>query len=229
MANDKTSLCTYWLNSEYFAKELKSIPFRPCGLYAMKFKPTEAQLKCFIDCCSEAPLIERLSSLASAYYIFVGIAIGIFKIMARQKCDDWPYIPISLSWTIPVIYKRAVYGRLVFKDVSIELGKLNNKIIKVEPLEPPELTKKRLLVGITGFLSIVIPWFSVIIALLALLIHLRGEASLKGHWVAHIWFCFCGIVVGIFLVCFCLLSDQRLWWVNLFGNDCDNSSGCITS
>ncbi|RIB06859.1 hypothetical protein C2G38_2115109 [Gigaspora rosea] len=238
--NDKADLCCYYLGKEYFARGTKSIPFRPFGLHAMKLEPTDSQLKCFSE----------------SYYIFLGWAMGISKIIARQRCNDWPYIPISLLWTIPVIYKRAVHGRLVFKDVAVELNdfflKQNERIIQVVPLKPHELIKKRIRVAITAFLSIAVPWCAVLMAyytppkgffcrskfilsfctiwtfnsFLALILHLRGEVNLKGNWIVHVWFCFCGVVVAILLLSFCLLSDVRIWWVQILGKGCDNSYWC---
>ncbi|RIB05482.1 hypothetical protein C2G38_2118305 [Gigaspora rosea] len=181
--NDKADLCCYYLDKEYFARGTK-----------------------------KASVLERLGSLTSAYYIFLGWAMGISKIIARQRCNDWPYIPISLLWTIPVIYKRAVHGQLVFKDVAVELNdfflKQNERIIQVVPLKPHELIKKRMRVAITAFLSI------------------ARRSNLKGNWIVHVWFCFCGVVVAILLLSFCLLSDVRIWWVQILGKGCDNSDWC---
>ncbi|KAF0459587.1 hypothetical protein F8M41_000728 [Gigaspora margarita] len=83
--NNKADLCCYYLDKEYFARGTKSIPFRPFGLHAMKLEPTDSQLKCFSECCSEASVLERLGSLTSAYYIFLGWAMGISKIITRQS------------------------------------------------------------------------------------------------------------------------------------------------
>ncbi|CAG8783824.1 988_t:CDS:2, partial [Gigaspora rosea] len=198
----QADLCCYYLDKEYFARGTKSIPFRPFGLHAMKLEPTDSQLKCFSE----------------SYYIFLGWAMGISKIIARQRCNDWPYIPISLLWTIPVIYKRAVHGQLVFKDVAVELNdfflKQNERIIQVVPLKPHELIKKRMRVAITAFLSI---------ALFGTNSTFERRSNLKGNWIVHVWFCFCGVVVAILLLSFCLLSDVRIWWVQILGKGCDNS------
>ncbi|CAG8492945.1 1762_t:CDS:1 [Cetraspora pellucida] len=174
VSNDKTDLCTYWLDKDKFvgvsdgsqgnfiSEGVDPVPFRPVGQYAKKFYPNNQQLRCFDEATSEPSALERLSSLASAYYIFVGWAMSIFKIITLQKCNDWPYIPISLSWTIPVIYKRAMHGRLVFKDVQVELDKLNlnenERLIPVKDLNPRELRQRRIFVAITAFISIVVPW-----------------------------------------------------------------------
>ncbi|CAG8730222.1 16813_t:CDS:2, partial [Dentiscutata erythropus] len=249
--------CLGLLDKEYFARGTHSIPFRPVGVHSMKFEPTESQSKAFSEAVAETSVLERLSSLISAYYILVGWAMAILKIVVTQKCNDWPYIPISLTWTLPVIYKRAVYGRLVFKDVTVELNKLgqNDKdemIIQVSPLEPHDLTKKRVLVAIAAFISIVVPWGAVLTAyftpplgffcrsrfiscyctiwtfngIISLILHLRGEVSLRGNRFVHAWFCICGGIVAMFFGCFCLLSDDRNWWVQLFGEGCDTSAGC---
>ncbi|RIB26009.1 hypothetical protein C2G38_2066099 [Gigaspora rosea] len=253
--NDKKAMCSYYLNKEFFARGADSIPFRPFGQHAMKLDPTDSQLRCFSECFSEASVLERLSSLVSAYYILVGLAIAIYKTGTKLECTDWPYVPITLLWTIPVIYKRVVYGRLVFKDVTLEINKLpeDERIIQVVHLNSHELIKKRVLVAITAFLSMVVPWSAVIIAyytppkgffcrskflssfctiwtfnsFLALILHLRGEVSLKGSQIVHVFFCFCGVVVAMFLLSFCLLSDERHWWVKIFGEDCNNSDWCL--
>src|ERR1044072_537051 len=118
----------YWLNSDNFTMNVnvkgegdiesnnndQSIPFRPFGNFAMRKELTEDQKRQLDECVAEASILERLSSLASAYYIFVGIFSGLFRAMGPCTVEDWPYIPLLFAWTLPVIYIRVTGGKVVF-------------------------------------------------------------------------------------------------------------------
>jgi hypothetical protein len=96
----------YWLTSDHFTiksdegdieskGDLQAIRFRPFGHHAMLKKLTNKQKEQLDECIAEASILERLSSLASAYYIFVGIFSGIFR--AFGPCT-MPYIPLLFAW-----------------------------------------------------------------------------------------------------------------------------------
>ncbi|CAG8716660.1 6977_t:CDS:2, partial [Funneliformis mosseae] len=68
--SDKKSLCIYWLSSDHFIR----------------------------TCVTKASVLERLSSLASLYYILIGIVSGISRVVRPTICDeDWLCIPLALS------------------------------------------------------------------------------------------------------------------------------------
>ncbi|CAG8709699.1 16391_t:CDS:1, partial [Racocetra fulgida] len=117
---DELSRCIFWLLPEYFViKETKTSPeYRPVGFYAMKVSENQDKaLREKIELCTaKASVLERFSSLISVYYIIVGIMAGISRVLGTVSCQDWPYIPILLSWTIPALCRRAFSGNLVVKD-----------------------------------------------------------------------------------------------------------------
>jgi hypothetical protein len=117
---DQNGMCAYWLPSDSFIQNGNPISYRPFGHHAMELDFTPDQKKYMRECIAEATVLDRLSSLASAYYILIGIFAGI----ANATCSlgntctikDWPYIPLALAWTLPVICVRVFNGRVVFKD-----------------------------------------------------------------------------------------------------------------
>lgn len=113
-------MCAYWLTSDNFIQNGNPISYRPFGHHAMELDLTPDQKKYMRECIAEATVLDRLSSLASAYYIIVGIFAGIARATGAvgNPCNikDWPYIPLALAWTLPVICVRVFNGRVVFKD-----------------------------------------------------------------------------------------------------------------
>ncbi|RGB27532.1 hypothetical protein C1646_718381 [Rhizophagus diaphanus] len=113
-------MSTYWLKSEHFMKDGKKLPYRPFGHYhTIKIADEQAEvIELLKECIAESSALDRLSSLASAYYILLGIFSGLTKAIRIGPCtgEDWPYLPLALAWTLPAIYKRVSGGRMVVKD-----------------------------------------------------------------------------------------------------------------
>ncbi|CAI2179908.1 5043_t:CDS:2 [Funneliformis geosporum] len=125
--SDVTSLCAYWLPSKCFISidNHTKIVCRPFGVHA-KFIEHKKIMK---KCVAKASVLERLSSLVSLYYIMIGIVSGIYRVAGPTICDeDWPSIPLALSWTIPAIYRRTIRNNLVAFDPE---KKLRNKLITI--------------------------------------------------------------------------------------------------
>ncbi|RIA91707.1 hypothetical protein C1645_736908 [Glomus cerebriforme] len=121
IGGDNLEMCAFWLTSDCFIHvDGREIPYRPFGHHAMKLVFSPVLKKRINDCISEASVLDRLSSLASAYYILVGIFVGIARAagLVGSSCTvkDWPYIPLALAWTLPAICVRVFNGRVVFKD-----------------------------------------------------------------------------------------------------------------
>ncbi|CAG8675102.1 7983_t:CDS:2, partial [Racocetra fulgida] len=137
---------------------------RPVGHHAMKIEPDEEQKSVINNWVSEASLLDRLSSIVSAYYILVGIFAGITKAagpcMTDNSLQDWPYIPLLLIWTLSAIYVRIMKGRVVNKVLS---ENLKSKII-VKNYTSGEIITIRAHAAITALASIALPWLAVIIA-----------------------------------------------------------------
>ncbi|RIA85726.1 hypothetical protein C1645_857342 [Glomus cerebriforme] len=253
---NKAALCLYWLPSNYFEGQYHTaIRYRPVGIRSMTPSPNELQrIRTEIRrCTARASVLERLSSLVSAYYIIVGIIAGISRVTEPVICEDWPYIPLLLSWTIPAIYKRVAWGNLMVKNPKEELN--NIRPITLNEIDDTESkTHKLLAVTLTAFVSIVFPWITVLLAYftppigyycrskyitvlcgiwsfnsaLAYICHLIGETDISnfGYGIFHVWFSVCGVVVALMLFFLGLLTNNPEWWLSLFGPSCDISSAC---
>ncbi|CAG8601662.1 8155_t:CDS:1 [Diversispora eburnea] len=251
--NDPLAMCAYWLPSENFEKEDgKKIPYRPFGHYAMELSPESEQYRKINECVAKSSVLERLGSLATAYFILVGTITAIAKLARvsdRDNCSDWTYLPILLSWTLPAIVIRTIKGKIVVFDPSVKL--VNEKII-ASKLSSGMRSDSRAHILITAVASITIPWITVAIAYftppvsfacrskfltifcsiwsfnntIAYISHIVGEKTVRGRSVIHSWFCFSGIVIAFLLVFLGILSNGPSWWVTLFGKGCDVSSVC---
>src|SRR5581483_1825648 len=156
--NDET-MVAYWLTSDSFVKNGKVIPRRPFGHHAMELLPTSDQAIRIRHCIAEASILDRFSSLASAYYVFAGIVIGITRVIISCVHGDWPFISLALAWTVPAIYARIFRGKVVIKDPK---NLLQDDRIEVRELDSGALNVQRRKVALTAAFSIIIPWISII-------------------------------------------------------------------
>ncbi|CAG8639459.1 41233_t:CDS:1 [Gigaspora margarita] len=273
--NDPIAMGTYWLSSEYFKVEYETenedtidigveimneriirvreenkntLNIRPVGHHAMKIKPNKMQKRIINDWIAEASLLDRLSSLVSAYYILVGIFAGIFKAagpcMSDSSLQDWPYIPLLLIWTLPAIYVRIRNGKVVNK---VLLERLKNEKIIVKNYNQGKIKSKKAHVAITALASVALPWLAVIIAyftrpigffcrskyltvicttwsfnsVIAYICHIIGEKDEYGHVLTHVWFCVCGVFITGALILLSLLANTKSWWIDIFGDICN--------
>ncbi|CAG8687379.1 24048_t:CDS:1 [Cetraspora pellucida] len=249
--NDETSMCIYWLSYDNFSQENDElVSRRPVGHHSMCALLTSEQVEHINECISEASLLDRFSSLVSAYYIIVGIFVAMYRMLGPCTPQDWPYFPLTLAWTLPAIYKRVYGGKVVANDPRKLLR--NDRII----LKKHDKSYKKTMdiyVIVTALFSILIPWTSVILAYrtppigygcrskfltamcsiwsfnscLAYLYHVfKGEKHVNGDIKIHCWFCCCGIIMLIFLIFLAFLSHTTSWWVVIFGQTCDISNVC---
>lgn len=171
-ARDEEASVSEKENSIFIGDEEKSISKiipRPFGIHAMELSLTPVQENIMKECIAEASVLDRLSSLASAYYIVIGSLAGIIRTIgpcADNYWADWPFIPLALVWTFPAIFARIFVGSVVFKDPRRKLERLNNrnKRIFVKALKEYELNGKVAHVMLTALASIVVPWMSVFLA-----------------------------------------------------------------
>ncbi|CAG8601402.1 6777_t:CDS:2 [Ambispora leptoticha] len=197
------------------------------------------------ECTANASVLERLSSLASLYYISIGIIAGISRALGPSFCEDWPYIPMALSWTLPAIFRRIVHGKLLVRDPRKKLG--NRRKIFVRKFEHEEYKVFiHTQVVITALASTTVPWLTVLLAYytppigyfcrsiyLTVICSIWSFNNIVGyihHWLEEknkiadqiiaVWFFICGVMIAILLFFLVLLSKQPSWWVNLFGNAC---------
>ncbi|CAG8711215.1 4004_t:CDS:2 [Funneliformis caledonium] len=190
-------------------------------------------------CTAKASVLERLSSLVSAYYIMVGLVAGFSMVQGEIVCEGWTYLPLLLSWTIPAIWRRGFYGILIVKDPS----DVFDKILIIVDNDPKDKLKfhKRATVTLTALLSIVYPWVTVLIVYFtppvgyfcrskyAYFWHIKGESDLimSGKGWLHVWFSTCGFIVAFLLLFLGIFTGYNTLWVDLFGDACDLSSiGC---
>ncbi|CAG8737465.1 29325_t:CDS:1 [Gigaspora margarita] len=162
VGGNEQSRCLFWLPVDNFVKGETNIKlrYRPIGLYTMK--PSDNQdIDEYVDrCTAKISVLERLSPVISLYYIIIGGLAGISRTTGSNVCDDWPYIPILLSWTIPALCRRIISGNLVVRDPKKEFRNIK---IKMDD-DPDDRSQKRITVPLTAFVSIVFPWLSVLLA-----------------------------------------------------------------
>ncbi|CAG8498997.1 574_t:CDS:2 [Ambispora gerdemannii] len=237
IANDEKAL--YWLPKICFIGEDGSeIPYRPFGHRAMSIDSSAVSEK-LEACIANSSVLERLSSLLSVFFILLGAFAGISMVVRWDLCEDWPYIPVALSWTLPAIAVRISNGRMLVKDPKKKIG---DEKIKVKQFDNDKAKKhKSKRVVITAFASIVFPWISVIMAyfsppigffcrskyltifctiwsfnnIIAYIHHWVEEKNKIVDRIIRIWFSVSGIVVGILLLVLAVLSDDRSWWATM--------------
>ncbi|CAB5203005.1 hypothetical protein RhiirA5_383110 [Rhizophagus irregularis] len=177
IGSEPESRCIYWLQADFFTNVFgKSLNYRPFGVRSLTLSKNQKHtLKTYVDrCTAKASVLERLSSLLPAYYIIVGISAGISMVTESVVCDEWPFIPLLLSWTIPAVWRRGISGILIVKDPNeefkyeqdpnIELQKV--EILMDQPNDDYRYRKRRT-VALTAFASIVYPWLTVVLAYLS--------------------------------------------------------------
>lgn len=188
VGKDEVKLCIYWLSSKYFQTEeengqgeggLKQLYHRPVGVYAMSVSEDQDNYNDIKDiinrCTARTSVLERLSSLVSIYYIVVGVIAAISRTTGQFSCEDWPYISLLLSWTIPAVFKRAFSGTLVVKDPDVEFAPRKikseggNEIVQkpqiiMKPVSGSHKIQKFFTVLLVAFISISYPWITVFLA-----------------------------------------------------------------
>ncbi|CAG8648612.1 11317_t:CDS:1, partial [Racocetra persica] len=168
IGNIPSEMCAYWLSAEYFDFEGNLIDYLPVGHHAMQLNPTANQIAIINNWVAEASLLDRLSSLVSLYYIFVGIFAGISKAagpcIEDKSLQDWPYLPLLFIWTLPVIYVRIRNGRVVDRVLQ---GHLHNPQdtgqivpIPVATFQLQDLHNKKAHAAITALASVTLPWLT---------------------------------------------------------------------
>ncbi|CAG8852637.1 41325_t:CDS:2, partial [Gigaspora margarita] len=221
--NDEKTMCVYWLSSSHFIEENGDISSRrPVGHHSKYTLFISEQIECVNECIAEASLLDRFSSIVSAYYILVGIFVAMYRMLGPCTPQDWPYFPLSLTWTLPAIYKRVYGGKIIVNDPR---KILRNDIIHLKNHGTCDKIYIDIYVIITALFSILIPWITVLLAYFTRPIGF-GEKEVNGNVKIHCWFCFCGILITIFLILLALLSHTTSWWVVLFGEACDISDVC---
>ncbi|CAJ0839567.1 8693_t:CDS:2 [Entrophospora sp. SA101] len=140
--DNPVEMCIYWLPEEYFVTTNGEIlDFQPVGHHVKDMLITSEQKKILKNCTANASVLDRLSSLASGYYIIVGISLGISAMAGQCNNGNWFFLTWSFLWTIPVIVRRTFgTGILVVKDPKIEFrGRLIRVLEENEDTENIEL------------------------------------------------------------------------------------------
>ncbi|CAJ0825567.1 1877_t:CDS:2 [Entrophospora sp. SA101] len=157
----------------------KRLDFRPVGLHVKDMLITSEQKKIFKNCTANASVLDRLSLLASGYYITVGTILGISSMAGQCNNGNWPFLTLSFLWTIPVIVRRTgiivvkdpkieLKGHLIRvleenEDMDIELAIQDENLVDEENLKDfpiPSPSYKRLRFIITTLFLVIIPWIS---------------------------------------------------------------------
>ncbi|POG68902.1 hypothetical protein GLOIN_2v1480417 [Rhizophagus irregularis DAOM 181602=DAOM 197198] len=250
IGSEPESRCIYWLQADFFTDVSgNSLNYRPFGVRSLTLSKNQKHkrtLMTYVDrCTAKASVLERLSSLLPAYYIIVGILAGISMVTESVVCDEWPFIPLLLSWTIPAILRRGIVGNLIVKDPNVEF-KLQ-KVVMDQPNDDDRY-HKRCTVALTALASIIYPWITVVLAyysppigffcrskfitvicsiwtfnnLLGFLCHCYEGKNLfdLGKGMLRVLFFISGFIVAILLFVLSLLAKNNEWWVGLFGDSC---------
>ncbi|GBC10631.1 hypothetical protein RclHR1_00980008 [Rhizophagus clarus] len=253
-------LCIYWLSSQHFRRQggqqederqedngLKPLDHRPIGVYTMPVIDQQNIMEHINRCITKASVLERLSALVSIYYIVVGVIAAISRTTGQFSCEDWPYISLLLSWTIPAVFKRAFSGTIVVKDPITEFESNEKKIIIKQ--ETRNKKQKFFTATLVFLISLVYPWITVFLAfytppvgyycrskflsvfcsvwslnsLLAYINHLYKEKDVEGNLYLHVWFSICGFILAVLLFVLALFTNNFEWW-GIF-----NDPNCATS
>ncbi|CAJ0847762.1 13163_t:CDS:2 [Entrophospora sp. SA101] len=167
------------LGAAPFESLKKGLYFRPVGLHVKDMLITSEQKKIFKNCTANASVLDRLSLLASGYYITVGTILGISSMAGQCNNGNWPFLTLSFLWTIPVIVRRTgiivvkdpkieLKGHLIRvleenEDMDIELAIQDENLVDEENLKDfpiPSPSYKRLRFIITTLFLVIIPWIS---------------------------------------------------------------------
>ncbi|CAG8459405.1 31248_t:CDS:2 [Racocetra persica] len=124
VGGSKESRCLFWLPADYFTKKKnnKKLKLRPFGIHTKILEDKKVIEEYVNMCTAKASVLERLSPLISMYYIVIGILSGISRATGSTACEDWPYIPLLLSWTLPALWRRVYSGNLVVRDPKVEFS-----------------------------------------------------------------------------------------------------------
>ncbi|CAG8815170.1 13025_t:CDS:1, partial [Dentiscutata erythropus] len=231
--------------------------YRPVGHKAMRIilpdgpqdpkDPQNLIINTLKDCVAEASLLDRFASFVSAYYIFVGIFIGIAgATQCIEDKQDWPYIPLLFIWNLPVIYFRIKYGLVVIKEPIF------NGRLFVESYKECELSDKQKYVLFVALISILLPWPTVVIAyftrpvgffcrskfltiicsiwsfnnIVAYIRHINGEGDVHESGIIDTIFWLSGVIILIGLGFLSVLAADLDLWVSIFGSSCYVPSSC---
>ncbi|GES81143.1 hypothetical protein GLOIN_2v1766067 [Rhizophagus clarus] len=247
VGRNEVKLCTYWLPAEFFKskggenQQPQQLKHRPVGIYTMsvdvKQNDYDNIVKYSKQCIARASVLDRVSSLVSTYFILIGVIAAISRTAGLNDCEDWPFIPLLLSWTILAVLNRVFSGALVVKDPSNVFKSLDAQII-MEPGNESYRKHKKTSVFFVFIFSALYPWISVFLAIytppvgyycrsqyltlicsiwsfnsvLAYISHLIKENDVEGNSYIHIWFCFCGFVIALLLFVLALFTNNMRWW-----------------
>lgn len=242
VGTNEAKLCIYWLTSEHFSSRGQQLNHRPVGIYTMSVDENQDEYRNIMvyvrRCTARVSVLERLSSLVSAYYIIVGVIAAISRATDSKACgEDWPYLSLLLSWTIPAVFKRVISGTQVVKDPNDEFRSQNVQIVMIQEDESRKKQKK-FTVLLVAIISMIYPWITILVAFftsphgyhcrsqvltgfcviwsinsfLAYVSHLKRENNVEGHSFLHIWFSTWGFLVAIGLFILSLFANNVEWW-----------------
>ncbi|CAG8556817.1 11379_t:CDS:1 [Paraglomus brasilianum] len=255
--------CAYWLPKDKFQFRVPNRPENnivniwPFGykIKGLDFTNVPNIKTRLMECVTNVSFLDRFACFVSGYFIFVGIIIGIYRVVGPCQQQDWPAIPLLLTWTLPILVLRVLKGKVVVRDPR-EALKLVEGNIYLERLAEDKTRDIRGKVLATLLISIVVHWMVVVLTYYTKPVGFGcrsiGLAVVAAIWSfnsilcfvyyylfnhpppgvdaspVYLWVCTCGVAVGAFFIFFGVISNNSLWWVIMFGNSCDVSS-CLDS
>ncbi|CAG8563163.1 6067_t:CDS:1 [Paraglomus brasilianum] len=255
VSQDGVDNCAYWLPAAKFEYRdgengvVRRWPFgfKTKSLDFTRIPDIKARLA---ECLAKISFLDIFACFVSSYFIFVGIIIGIYRALGPCQEQDWPAIPLLLSWTLPILAVRVFKGKAVVKDPEEALEPIRGYI----SLNNNGNKKPRDILGTVLFTllgSIAVNWAVVILTYYTkpqgFGCRSLGLSVVAGVWSfnsilsfiyyyllnnpppgvdespIYLWLCTCGIMTLGFFIFFGVISNNPEWWVAMFGNSCDAS------
>lgn len=198
----------------------------------------------------EASILERLSLLFPIYYIIIGIISGLVRAFGPCSTTDWPYTPLLLIWTIPVIWNRGYKGKIVAIDPN---SNISDNSIKIEDVNEHtgnniniHLVFITIFTTITHWLVICLAYFTppvgfgcrsqyltIICAIwsfnnIIMYFYQRYGKKIKimNIDVIYLFFFISGIFVIFWIIILVTVSYNQMLWIKYGGEKCNISNTC---
>ncbi|CAG8563179.1 6068_t:CDS:1 [Paraglomus brasilianum] len=229
-----------------FGSNVKSLDFADVPIIKTRLK----------ECVTHISFLDYFTCILAGYFILVGIIIGIYRAVGPCQEQDWPAIPLLLSWTLPILILRVRKGKAVVREPS-EALKLIPGHITLNDIDERIARDIRGHVLLTLLMSIIVHWIVVILTYYTKPIGFGcrsiGLTVVAVVWSCnsllcfvhcyifnnpppgvdtgplYFWLCTSGLGIGGFFIFFGVISNNPDWWVAIFGKFCDVSSCLATS
>ncbi|CAG8596774.1 1_t:CDS:2 [Paraglomus occultum] len=132
------NISAYWLPEDKFrapnCEENQFVNVWPFGfrVKSLDFSEVPDIRKRLTECIANISFLDYSSCYVAAYFIFVGILTSIYRAVGPCQEQDWPAIPLLLSWTLPILFFRIRKGKVVVKNPKKALKEVEGYIRVVD-------------------------------------------------------------------------------------------------